>query len=230
MKNYLIVGAAGGIGQKLVENLIAEGHKVYGTFHETPIENAEIISHQLDVLSDNLDFSFLPDTLDGFAYCPGTINLKPFGRIKPTEYLEDYNLQVVGFLKILTEVLPRLKKSADASVVVFSTVAVQMGFPFHAQVAASKGALEGVVKALAAELAPSVRINAVAPSITNTPLANKLLNSEEKMKANAERHPLKKIGEPEDIAAAALFLLSEKSSWITGQILAVDGGMSAIKM
>ena len=230
MKNYLIVGAAGGIGQKLVEKLMAEGHKVYGTFHDKPIENTEISSHQIDVLSENLDFSFLPDTLDGFAYCPGTINLKPFGRIKPTEYLEDYNLQVVGFLKILTEVLPRLKKSADASVVVFSTVAVQMGFPFHAQVAASKGALEGVVKALAAELAPSVRINAVAPSITNTPLANKLLNSEEKMKANAERHPLKKIGEPEDIAAAALFLLSEKSSWITGQILAVDGGMSAIKM
>ena len=230
MKNYLIVGAAGGIGQKLVEKLMAEGHKVYGTFHDKPIENTEISSHHIDVLSENLDFSFLPDTLDGFAYCPGTINLKPFGRIKPTEYLEDYNLQVVGFLKILTEVLPRLKKSADASVVVFSTVAVQMGFPFHAQVAASKGALEGVVKALAAELAPSVRINAVAPSITNTPLANKLLNSEEKMKANAERHPLKKIGEPEDIAAAALFLLSEKSSWITGQILAVDGGMSAIKM
>ena len=230
MKNYLIVGAAGGIGQKLVEKLMAEGHKVYGTFHDKPIENTEISSHHIDVLSENLDFSFLPDTLDGFAYCPGTINLKPFGRIKPAEYLEDYNLQVVGFLKILTEVLPRLKKSADASVVVFSTVAVQMGFPFHAQVAASKGALEGVVKALAAELAPSVRINAVAPSITNTPLANKLLNSEEKMKANAERHPLKKIGEPEDIAAAALFLLSEKSSWITGQILAVDGGMSAIKM
>lgn len=230
MKNYLIIGAARGIGQKLAELLMADGHNVYGTYHETPIENSEITAQKLDVLSENFDFDFLPETLDGIAYCPGTINLKPFGRIKPSEYLDDFNLQVVGFIKALNTALPRLKKSSAASVVVFSTVAVQTGFPFHAQVAASKGALEGVVRALAAELAPSIRINAIAPSITNTPLAAKLLNSEDKIKANADRHPLKKIGEPGDIAAAALFLLSENASWITGQILPVDGGISAIKM
>lgn len=230
MKNYLIIGAARGIGQKLAELLMADGHNVYGTYHETPIENSEITAQKLDVLSENFDFDFLPETLDGIAYCPGTINLKPFGRIKPSEYLDDFNLQVVGFIKALNTALPRLKKSSAASVVVFSTVAVQTGFPFHAQVAASKGALEGVVRALAAELAPSIRINAIAPSITKTPLAAKLLNSEDKIKANADRHPLKKIGEPGDIAAAALFLLSENASWITGQILPVDGGISAIKM
>jgi NAD(P)-dependent dehydrogenase (short-subunit alcohol dehydrogenase family) len=123
-------------------------------------------------------------------------------------------------------VLPRLKQAANASIVLFSTVAVPSGLPFHTQVAASKGAIEGLTRALAAEYAPKVRVNCIAPSLTNTPLAASLLNSEQKLEANAQRHPMKRIGTPEDIANMAAFLLSGKSGWITGQIMHVDGGMS----
>ena len=126
--------------------------------------------------------------------------------------------------------MPRLKKSENASIVLFSTVAVQTGLPFHTQVAASKGAVEGLTKALAAELAPTTRVSCIAPSLTDTPLAASLLNTEQKKQANALRHPLKRIGTTKDIANMAAFLLSAKASWITGQILHVDGGMSALKI
>jgi len=167
--------------------------------------------------------------LDGVVYCPGSINLKPFHRIKPADFIADYNLQVVGAVKVLQTVLPRLKKSAAPSVVLFSTVAVQNGFTFHSQVSSSKGAVEGLVRALSAEFAPKIRVNGIAPSITDTPLASRILGSDEKKEANAQRHPLKKIGQPSDLAEMAVFLLSEKSSWMTGQILHVDGGMSVIR-
>jgi NAD(P)-dependent dehydrogenase (short-subunit alcohol dehydrogenase family) len=142
--------------------------------------------------------------------------------------LEDYNLQVVGAVKAIKQCIPLLKKSEHASIVMFSTVAVQKGFGFHAQVAASKGAIEGLTRSLAAEFAPGIRINAIAPSLTDTPLAEKILNTDQKRTANAERHPLHRVGKPQDIAAMANFLLGEESSWITGQILHVDGGMSSL--
>jgi NAD(P)-dependent dehydrogenase (short-subunit alcohol dehydrogenase family) len=144
--------------------------------------------------------------------------------------MQDYQLQVIGAIKIIQQVLPRLKNASSASIVFFSTVAVQTGFNFHSIVAASKGAIEGLTKALSAELAPKIRVNCIAPSITNTPLASNLLNSEEKIAANAQRHPLKRIGRAEDLASLACFLLSDRSSWITGQIIHADGGMSAIKL
>ena len=136
---------------------------------------------------------------------------------------------MIGAVKLIQAVLPRLKKSGNASIVLFSTVAVQTGLPYHTQVAASKGAIEGLTKALAAELAPTIRVNCIAPSLTDTPLAASLLNTEQKKEANALRHPLKRIGTTEDIANMAAFLLSQKASWITGQILHVDGGMSSLK-
>lgn len=142
----------------------------------------------------------------------------------------DYKLQVIGAIKIIQQVLPRLKKSKNASIVLFSTVAVQTGLPFHTQVATSKGAIEGLAKALAAEFAPAIRVNCIAPSLTDTPLAAFLLNTEQKKEANALRHPLKRIGSTEDIANMAAFLLSSKAAWITGQILHVDGGMSSLKI
>ena len=171
----------------------------------------------------------MPDDLDGLVYCPGSINLKSFDRIKPEDFELDYKLQVTGLIKILQLVLPRLKKSANASVVLFSSVAVQTGFTFHSQVAASKGAIEGLTKALAAEFAPKIRVNCIAPSLTNTPLAASLINNEQKLEANSLRHPLKRIGHTKDIAHMALFLLSDKSSWITAQIMHVDGGISSLK-
>lgn len=229
MKNYLIIGASSGIGKALAQQLAAEGHQVHGTYFNNESASAENIQyHHLDVTSD-FELDFLPDHLDGIAYCPGSINLLPFKRIKAEAFLADFNLQVLGAVKVIQKALNVLKKSSSPSIVLFSTVAVQSGFNFHSQVAISKGAIEGLTKSLAAEFAPTIRVNAIAPSLTDTPLAAKLLNTDQKREANAQRHPLKRIGTAADIAETAAFLLSEKSSWITGQIIHVDGGMSSIK-
>ncbi len=232
MNNYLIIGASSGIGAHLAALLSAQGHRVYATWctHEPYGDMPGVSWSRLDVLDENPDLSFLPDTLHGLAYCPGSISLKPFARIKPEDFAKDYNLQVLGAVKILQGALPRLKHAEQASVLLFSTIAVQYGFNFHSLVSASKGAVEGLTRALAAELAPKIRVNAIAPSITDTPLAAALLNTEEKRAANAQRHPLRKIGTPEDIAHLAEFLLSEKSGWISGQVLHADGGMSSLKV
>lgn len=231
MKNYLIVGGSSGIGKSLANKLAADRHQVFATYNEHPINEAipNISFTHLNVIDEELDLSFLPDQVDGIAYCPGSINLKPFARIKPEDFQSDFSLQVIGAIKVLQAIAPRLKASENASVVFFSTVAVKLGFNFHTQVAASKGAIEGLTRSLAAEWAPQIRVNCIAPSITDTPLASKLLGTEDKKEANAQRHPLKKIGSPEDIAAMAVFLLSNQSSWMTGQILNLDGGMSSIK-
>lgn len=232
MQNQVIIGASSGIGRALAQLLVNEGHRVYGTFNKTTENRREGLTGyaHLNVLDESPDFSFLPENIDGLVYCPGAVNLKPFARIKPEDFISDYQLQLVGAVKVMQACLPKLKNSNQASVVLFSTVAVQTGFNFHSLVASSKGAVEGLTKALAAEFAPKIRVNCIAPSITNTPLAGTLLNSDEKKEANAQRHPLKKIGQPEDLANLAAFLLSEKSSWITGQVLHADGGMSSLKV
>jgi len=230
MANYLIIGGSSGIGKALAKQLANDNHQVFATYNQHPTESASIQYHPLNVLSDSLDLGFVPETLDGIAYCPGSINLKPFHRIKPTAFVEDFELQVVGAIKVIQALLPNLKKSTQASILFFSTVAVQTGFNFHTQVAASKGAIEGLTKALAAELAPTIRVNCIAPSLTDTPLAGNLLNTDAKREANANRNPMKKVGTPEDIANIAAYLLGEKSNWVTGQILSIDGGMSTLKV
>jgi NAD(P)-dependent dehydrogenase (short-subunit alcohol dehydrogenase family) len=232
MKNFLIIGGSSGIGKELANQLSNSGNQVFATYYknEPAQANLNIHFHKFNVLEENLSTDFLPEELSGIAYCPGSINLRPFDRIKPEDFETDYKLQVIGAIKLIQLVLPRLKKSGNASIVLFSTVAVQTGLPFHSQVAASKGAIEGLTKALAAELAPSIRVNSIAPSLTDTPLASFLLNSDQKKEANALRHPLKRIGTAEDIANMASFLLSDQSSWVTGQTLHVDGGMSSIKI
>jgi NAD(P)-dependent dehydrogenase (short-subunit alcohol dehydrogenase family) len=231
MQTYLIIGGSSGIGQELAIQLSGSGNQVFATFNknEPKVENGNIHFHHLNVMEETHSLDFLPDELTGLVYCPGSINLRPFERIKPADFETDYKLQVIGAIKLIQLVVPKLKKSKNASIVLFSTVAVQTGLPFHTQVAASKGALEGLTKALAAELAPIIRVNCIAPSLTDTPLAASLLNSEQKKEANALRHPLKRIGTTEDIANMAAFLLSQKASWITGQILHVDGGMSSLR-
>ena len=231
MERYLIIGGSSGIGQQLAIQLAASGKQVIATFNanEPVSESALIQYHHLNVLEENLSLDFLPEELTGLVYCPGSINLRPFERIKPLDFEADYQLQVIGAIRIIQMVLPKLKKAENASIVLFSTIAVQTGLPYHAQVSASKGALEGLTKALSAEFAPKIRVNCIAPSLTETPLAASLLNTEQKKEANALRHPLKRIGTTADIASMAGFLLSENAGWITGQIMHVDGGMSTIK-
>lgn len=232
MANYLIIGASSGTGKRLSEKLSESGHQVFGTYYKNALQlhNSSIKLYPLNVLDDTISLDFLPEKLTGVIYCPGSINLRPFERIKPADFINDYNLQVIGAIRIIQAVLSKLKTSENAAIILFSTVAVQTGLPFHSLVSASKGAVEGLTKALAAEYAPKIRVNCIAPSLTDSPLAASLLNSDQKRQANAERHPLKRIGTTDDIANTVEFLLSPSASWITGQIIHVDGGFSTLKV
>ena len=232
MSTILIIGASSGIGHQLTKQLSESGHQVIGTYNLHPLTSSlpNVHYHHCNILEDQPDFSFLPESLDGMVYCPGSIQLKPFHRIKPQNFIEDYQLQVIGAIKSIQSALPSLRKSNHSSIVLFSTTAVQTGLNFHSLVSASKGAVEGLARALAAEFSPTIRVNCIAPSLTDTPLAATLLNTEEKRTANAQRHPLKRIGTPHDISDMAEFLLSEKSGWITGQVFHVDGGISRLKV
>jgi len=230
MKNYLIIGGSSGIGKEIVNKLASDNTEIWSTYNNTVTESRDRINYQkLDVLNDELDINMLPDEIHGLAYCPGSVNLKPFHRFKEEDFLEDYKLQVLGATKIIKQLLPKLKNSKEASIVLFSTIAVQNGFNFHTQVSMSKGAIEGLTRALSAELAPSIRVNAIAPSLTDTPLVSRILSTPEKVSLYAEKNPLKKVGTSSAIADAATFLLTDRSAWITGQIMHVDGGASTIK-
>ena len=231
MGKYLVIGGSSGIGKALVEELAGGGHEVVATYRETASQDSHYVSyHYYDVTDEVSPHDFIPDVLDGLVYCPGSINLKPFKRIQSDDFVDDFKLQVVGAIRVIQSALSALKKGYNPSIVLFSTVAVHSGYNFHTQVSVSKGAIEGLTKSLAAELAPKVRVNCIAPSLTNTPLASMLLNTEEKKQANAVRNPMKKIGTPTDIANAAAYLLSDKANWITGQVMHVDGGASTLKV
>ena len=228
-KNILIIGGSSGIGLQIVKKLNEE-HNVFVANRTN--ESLSGLNHQyikVDVSKETLDPSCLPDSLDGLVYCPGSINLRPFRGLKPETFIEDFNLNVMGAVRSINAVLKNLNNSSQASIVLFSTVAVQIGMPFHSSVAVSKGAIEGLTRSLAAELAPKISVNAIAPSIVNTPLAEKFLNSESKMERAVERHPLKKVGSADEIANFAIQLLFN-SSWMTGQILGIDGGIGSTKI
>ncbi|MBU0695207.1 MAG: SDR family oxidoreductase [Bacteroidetes bacterium] len=229
--NYLVVGGSSGIGLALVKKLFSEGHVVYSASRQRGELPDGVHFIELDVTSEveKLKDS-LPEVLDGIAYCPGTINLKPFARLKEEDFLNDFKVNVLGAVKVIQSSTAALKKSESASIILFSTVAVQTGMGFHASIAASKGAIEGLTKSLAAEFAPiKIRVNALAPSLTETPLAKSLISTPERKEASDKRHPLGRIGTAEELADAAFFLISPQSSWITGQILGIDGGMSSVR-
>jgi NAD(P)-dependent dehydrogenase (short-subunit alcohol dehydrogenase family) len=167
--------------------------------------------------------------IDGLVYCPGSITLAPFHRLSLDQFSEDYEINVLGAVRVLQACLGNLNPEGS-SIVLFSTVACRIGMSYHSSIAAAKSAVEGLVRSLAAELASKhIRVNAVAPSLTDTPLASNLLSTEDKRKRAAQRHPLGRIGSVSDIAGAVEYLLSEASSWVTGQILSVDGGLSSVK-
>lgn len=228
-KNYLIIGAGSGIGKAIMEELNHSDNQLYVTSRSRDkIEAKDNIHFQeLDVTQDfELE---IPEQLDGLVYCPGTINLKPFHRLSEEDFINDFKINHLGAVKVIQQALKALKKPEQASIVLFSTVAVQTGLSFHASVASAKGAIEGLSKSLAAELAPKIRVNAIAPSLTDTPLASNLLSTDQKKTANAERHPLKKIGTPKDIAKAAVYFLGEDSGWVSGQVLTIDGGIGSLR-
>jgi len=223
-KNIVLIGGNSGIGNAVSELAKASGANVF------TYSRSEDGDNRLDVTESFSEIANLPEIIDGLVYCPGSINLKPFHRISVEDFKAEMELNFFGAVKVLQACMKNLKKSDQASVVLYSTVAVQTGMGFHSGIASAKGAIEGLVRSLAAEWAPNkIRVNAVAPSLTDTPLAQQLLSTEDKRSASDKRHPLGRIGTPDDIAEATIYLLSEKSSWITGQILPVDGGMSSLK-
>ncbi|MBK6641089.1 MAG: SDR family oxidoreductase [Bacteroidia bacterium] len=231
-KNYLVAGGTSGIGKEIVRQLLLSNHRVYVFSRNIPEPELQLegaLYFQVDCTDSKIVFPNITDALHGLVYCPGTINLKPFKSLKDDDFYMDWNVNFWGAVKMLRNYLPALQLSGNASVLFFSTVAVQTGMVFHSSIAAAKGAIEGFARAMAAELAPVVRVNVIAPSLTDTPLASRLINHETKLQSAKERHPLKRIGSASEVASLALLLLDERGSWITGQILKVDGGISAIK-
>jgi len=229
-EHYLIIGGSKGIGEAIVEN-VNNGSRELSVISRNAYDAPDgVTNYFLDITTDDLPAI---DTLHGLVYCPGSINLKPFSNLREKHFQDDFAINVLGFIRALKHYAPALKagssSSRPSSIVAFSTVAVQTGMAYHASVAASKGAVEGIVRSLASEWAPHIRVNAIAPSLVDTPLASRLLRNDAQRESSAERHPLKRIGSPHDIAAAAIYLLSEDAGWMTGQVLAVDGGMSSVR-
>lgn len=232
MKNIVIIGCGKGIGHAAAK-LLSENHHIIGISrnHTPEIQALNIDFHQVDITKGNLDQISFPEVIDGLVYAPGSINLKPFNRLSEDDFKNDFEINVLGAVKCIQSLLPNLKKSNSASIVLFSSVAAKLGMPFHASIAASKSAIEGLTKSLSAELsAQSIRVNAIAPSLTDTSLAAALLSTPERREASAKRHPLQRIGNAEEIAEMVAFLLSDKASWITGQIIGIDGGMGSLKL
>jgi NAD(P)-dependent dehydrogenase (short-subunit alcohol dehydrogenase family) len=224
-RNVVIIGGNSGIGKSVVEKLESQGANVFAYSKSGAIGKMLDITENFDIIEG------LPERIDGLVYCPGTINLKPFHRFTIEDFKDDYQVNVLGAVRVLQACMKGLKKSGSASVIFYSTVAVSVGLSFHSSISSAKGALEGLAKSLAAEWAPSkIRVNVIAPSLTDTPLASNLLGNDEKREASNRRHPLGRYGQPEDISSSTIFLLSEESSWMTGQVLHLDGGISSIKV
>ena len=226
MKTILVIGGSRGIGAEIVKDLI-EGHKVINLSRTSPEFNHEnLTSHLTDIRTGELPHL---ESLEGMVYCPGTINLKPFSRLSPKDFLEDFEVNVLGAVRALQQYEGALKAGDHASVVLFSTVATQVGMPFHSSIAAAKSGVEGLVRSLAAEWAPRVRVNAIAPTITDTPLAQRILRSDASRESMKERHPLKRILHPKEVAGLSVFLLSDRASSITGQVLNMDNGILGLR-
>ena len=220
-RQVLLIGGNSGIGAALSAQLQEKGWIV--------ISHHRSSASPLNVNDEQPDFPAIEGPLSGLVYLPGSINLKPFGSLKPADFRQDFEVNLVGAVKTLQHYHKALQSAGDASVLLFSTVAVSTGMAFHASVAAAKGAVEGLVRSLAAEWAPGIRVNCIAPSLTDTPMAARLLRNDTQREASAKRHPMARIGNPTDVASAAAYLLSPEAGWITGQVLHVYGGMGALR-
>ncbi len=226
MKTIVIIGASRGIGNAIAQQLSSD-NKIINISRNNADNLHNVTNYNLDILTDEL-----PDIeqVDALIYCPGSINLKPISRLKLDDFRNDFEINVMGAVKAIQHFLPKLKNGNNPSIVLFSTVAAKLGMPFHASIAAAKGAVEGITKSLGAELAPTIRVNAIAPTVTNTDLASKLLRNERMIENIKERHPLKKFLEPNEVASMAKFLMSEDAKSISGQTFELDCGIVSFKI
>ena len=232
-KVFVVVGGSRGIGLGIVKRLASEGNPVH-VYSRTAGDLASLanVKHTVcDAVADELTAEMFPPVIDGLAYCPGSFKAQSIRSLKVETMREDFEINVVGAVKTIQATLSALKKSSSesASVLMFSTVAVAQGMNAHASIASSKGAIEGLTKTLAAELSPKVRVNCIAPALTQTSLMEKLFTDPEKVEAMGKKYPLGRTGKVDDLSPAACFLLSQDSSWITGQVMGVDGGMSTVR-
>ena len=227
MNKIIIVGGSRGIGKEIINELVDDNMIINLSRNKPELTHTNLTHYNIDILTSDL-----PDLEDvsSLIYCPGSINLKPISRISLDEFREDFEINVIGAIKAIQKYLPCLKKSNDASILLFSTVATKLGMPYHSSVAASKSAIDGLVKTLGAELAPKIRVNAIAPTITKTDLASKFLRNEKVIENMIERHPLKKILMPEEVSKMAKFLVSKDASSISGQIFNLDAGIVSFKL
>ncbi len=228
MKNIVIIGGSKGIGNAILQEQINSGNKVYNISRTEPGNNNENLTHyNVDVLQDELPEI---ENIDSLIYCPGSINLKPISRLSIEDFKEDFNINVIGAVKAIQKYLPNLRNGNNPSILMFSTVAVKLGMPFHASIATAKAGIEGLTKSLGAELAPNIRVNAIAPTVTDTTLAEKLLRNDRSKENITERHPLKKYLDPKEVASMADYLISDKSTSISGQIFEMDCGIVSFKL
>lgn len=227
-KVYIVVGGTKGIGAAITKNIVQQGDRPL-VLSRTRVDDVGVDHHVWNAEKDDVDPGVFPERVEGLVYCPGTIDLRPFRSIADDDWLKHLSINLLGAVKVLRAVYPALRKADNPSVVLISTVAVRQGMPFHSAISASKGAVEGLVRSLAAEWAPNIRVNCIAPSLTNTTLAEGILGNEKRMEASKQRHPLKRIGSAEEVADLAMFLLSASAKNMTGQVIGMDGGMSTIR-
>ncbi|MDA9576275.1 SDR family oxidoreductase [Flavobacteriaceae bacterium] len=227
MKTIIIVGGSRGIGKASIETLLPNNKVINISRNAPEVEHQNLTHYNCDVLSDELPNI---EVADGLIYCPGSINLKPFKRLSLEDFRNDFEINVIGAIKSIQAYSPALLKSESASIVLFSTVATAMGMPFHASVATAKSAVEGLMKSVAADLAPKVRVNAIAPTLTETDLAAKLLRNERMVENTIQRHPLKKFLNPEEVSTMVDYLISDGSKSISGQVFKMDCGIVSLKV
>lgn len=227
MKNILIIGGSKGIGNAILLQQL-ENNYIYNISRNAPeISHPNLKHYSLDVMKDTLPEI---ENIDTLIYCLGSINLKPIGSLSIDDFRNDFEINVIGAVKAIQQYLPVLKKGTNPSILLFSTVAAKLGMPFHASIATAKAGIEGLVKSLGAELASTIRINAIAPTITETSLSAGILRNDRMKENMMERHPMKGYLTPNEVANMADFLISEKAKSISGQIFEMDYGIVTFKI
>ena len=227
MKNIVIIGGSKGIGSAILMQQLQSNQVINISRTAPDVSHSNLTHYAVDVLQDPL-----PDieNVDTLIYCPGSINLKPIGNLSISDFKNDFEINVIGAVKAIQKYLPALRKGQQPSILLFSTVAAKLGMPFHASIATAKAGVEGLVKSLGAELASVVRVNAIAPTITETSLAAGILRNDRMKENMIERHPMKGYLKPDEVAHMANFLISEEAKSISGQVFALDYGIASFKI